>query len=76
MVIIKEVDKQGRMVIPKRWRESHGLKKVVLRVEDDRIMIMPYRPPDITKFFDRIEVDLKSDLGDWKGVKRELHEVR
>jgi AbrB family looped-hinge helix DNA binding protein len=76
MVIIKEVDKQGRMVIPKKWRESHGIKKVMLRVEGDRIMVLPYRPPDITKFFDRVEVDVESDLRNWKAIKRELDEIR
>ncbi len=25
-VIIKEVDKQGRMAIPERWREKHGVR--------------------------------------------------
>jgi hypothetical protein len=28
---------------------------------------------DLTKFFDSIEVDIQSDLPDWKKVKRELY---
>jgi hypothetical protein len=31
---------------------------------------------DLTKFFDSIEVDVKSNLSDWKKVKRELYEIR
>ncbi|GEM_PF-340799 len=76
MVIIKEVDKQGRMVLPKAWRRRHDLKRVVLNVEDDVIVVAPYKPADITKLFDSVEIDLKSDLKDWKSVKRELDEVR
>jgi hypothetical protein len=28
---------------------------------------------DLTKFFDSIEVDIQSDLSEWKKVKRELY---
>jgi hypothetical protein len=31
---------------------------------------------DLTKFFDSIEVDIQSDLSEWKKVKRELYEIR
>jgi hypothetical protein len=31
---------------------------------------------DLTKFFDSIEVDIQSDLSDWKKVKRELYAFR
>ncbi|RLF03953.1 MAG: AbrB/MazE/SpoVT family DNA-binding domain-containing protein, partial [Thermoprotei archaeon] len=32
--------------------------------------------PNLTEFFDSVEVDLKSDLSDWRSVKGELLEVR
>jgi len=32
--------------------------------------------PDLTRFFDSVEVDLKADLADWKAVKGELLEIR
>jgi len=75
--IIKDLDKQGRLVLPKEWREKHVKRgKVVLRVENDEIIIKPYRLADLTEFFDKIEVDIKSDLSEWKSVRRELLEVR
>ncbi|RLF97887.1 MAG: AbrB/MazE/SpoVT family DNA-binding domain-containing protein [Candidatus Wolframiiraptor sp.] len=77
MEIIKELDKQGRLVLPKNWREKYAKKgKVVLKVENDTIIIKPYELVDLTEFFDKIEVDVKSDLSDWNSVRRELLEVR
>ncbi len=77
MEIVKDLDKQGRLVLPKNWREKYVKKgKVVLKIENDTIIIKPYKLVDITEFFDKIEVDVKSDLSDWKSVRRELLEVR
>jgi AbrB family looped-hinge helix DNA binding protein len=73
MWIVKHLDKQGRVVIPKKWRNSH-LKEntVIMKIEDDRIIIEEYKAVDITKYFDSMEVDIESDLEDWDGVKGEL----
>jgi len=77
MEVIKELDRQGRLVLPKEWREKYAKDgRIVLRVEGDKITIRPYKLVDLTKFFDKIEVDLKSDLSDWKSVRRELLEIR
>ncbi len=77
MEVVKIVDKQGRLVLPKEWREKYARRGlVVLRVEGERIIIEPLRLPDLTEFFDSVEVDLKSDLSDWRAVKGELLEVR
>lgn len=75
--MIKRLDKQGRLVLPKNWREKYAKRrKVILKLEDDTIIIKPYELVDLTEFFDKIEVDIKSDLADWKSVRRELFEVR
>ncbi len=75
--IIKNLDKQGRLVLPKKWRDKHARKrKVILKVENDTIVIKPYKLADLTEFFDRIEVDIRSDLSDWKSVRREILEAR
>ena len=73
--IIKQVDEQGRVLIPKKWRDK-CLKKcstVILEMKDDQIVIKCHNPVDITKYFDSIDIDLKSDLDDWDEVKRELY---
>ncbi len=71
--VVKEIDEQGRLVIPKRWR-SKVLKgdKVVLRLKDGSVEITPWERPDLTAFFDRVEVDIQSDLADWHAVRTEL----
>ncbi|RLF19403.1 MAG: AbrB/MazE/SpoVT family DNA-binding domain-containing protein [Thermoprotei archaeon] len=71
--IIKKVDKQGRLVLPKEWRDKYAKNgKVLLRIEGEKIIIRPYKLPSLSQFFDSIEVDIKSDLSDWKSVRREL----
>ncbi len=74
MEIIRELDKQGRFVLPKEWREKYAKSgKVILKIEGNTITIKPYRLVDLTEFFDKIEVDIKSDLSDWKSVRREMY---
>jgi AbrB family looped-hinge helix DNA binding protein len=70
---IKDVDEQGRIIIPKKWR-SKLLKgnKVVMRLKEDSIEITPLRQGDLTRFFDAAVADVKSDLDDWHAVRREL----
>jgi len=75
--IIKDVDKQGRLVLPKNWRKKYVKRgKIVLRIEGDKIIIKPYELTDLTEFFDKVEADIKSDLADWKSVRREILEAR
>ncbi|QUH22575.1 AbrB/MazE/SpoVT family DNA-binding domain-containing protein [Methanobacterium alkalithermotolerans] len=72
--MIKQVDGHGRIVIPKKWRNKH-LKNnsyVVLKIKDGEIILKSHEPVDITKHFNSLEVDLKSDLADWDNIKREL----
>ncbi len=63
--------------MPKEWREKYAKRgKVVLKIENDTTIIKPYELADLTEFFDKIEVDIKSGLSDWKSVRRELLEAR
>ena len=73
MEIVALLDDRGRLVLPRDWRERYARSgTVVLRVEGDRIVVEPLRLPDLTEFFDSVEVDLKSDLGDWESVRGEF----
>ena len=73
-VAIKKLDGQGRIVVPKEWRDKHGGGKVVLSLEEGKITITPLDEVDLTEYFDSIEVDVESDLSDWHAIKRELQE--
>jgi len=74
---IKDIDEQGRIIIPKKWRSKllKG-KRVVMRLKEDSIEITPLRQGDLTRFFDAAVADVKSDLGDWHAVRKELRSGR
>lgn len=75
-VVIKELDGQGRIVIPKKWREKYLKgRRVIMRIRENVIEIMPERLLDLTKFFDSIEVDVRSDLTEWHKVRKELRKT-
>lgn len=77
-VEIKEIDDQGRIVIPKVWRKSKlKTRKVLLKLRrDNSIEIVPFDSLDLTKYFDSAEVDVESPLSDWHSLKRELSKKR
>lgn len=71
--ILKDVDPQGRIVLPAAWRKKHLKgKKVLLRPKGEALEILPQGDVDLTAFFDAGEVDLEADLSDWHGVRRGL----
>ena len=72
-MLIKEVDEQGRIVLPKKWREKYIRdRKVIMRIIGDLIEIAPKRKFSLEDYVDSVEVDVKNDLTDWHKVRREL----
>jgi bifunctional DNA-binding transcriptional regulator/antitoxin component of YhaV-PrlF toxin-antitoxin module len=72
-VEVKTVDDQGRIILPKMWRDRYLKgKKAIVVFNGDIIEIRPFTKPDLTKYFDKVEVNLKSDLSDWHKVRKEL----
>ena len=67
-VEVRRIDPQGRLVLPKSWREKWG-NEVILVELDDRIEIIPRKKPNLSKFFDIIDVDIEG-----VDVERELLE--
>ena len=75
-VEIKNVDDQGRILLPKDWRDKHLKgKKAIIVYKGDTVEIKPFTKSDLTKHFDKVQVDLKSDLSDWHRVRKELKSV-
>jgi AbrB family looped-hinge helix DNA binding protein len=71
--ILKDVDKQGRIVLPAAWRKRNLRgTKVLLRPRDGMIEVVPQEVVDLTAYFDGPRVDVKADLANWKAVRREL----
>ncbi len=65
-LVVKKVDRQGRIVLPKEWRDKWG-DEVVVVVFEDKIEILPRKRPELDRFFDIIEIEVKT-----KDLKREL----
>lgn len=71
--ILKEIDEQGRIVIPAEWRRKYLRgTKVILRNRGEVLEILPHEKVDLTAFFDRAKVEVKASLSDWHAVRREL----
>ncbi|WP_456394642.1 AbrB/MazE/SpoVT family DNA-binding domain-containing protein [Thermococcus sp.] len=58
VVEVKRIDAQGRLVIPKSWRERWG-NEVILVEFEDRIEIIPRKKPRLSRFFDIIDAEVK-----------------
>ncbi len=67
IVEVKRIDSQGRIVLPKEWREKWGNEVILIEFED-MIEILPKRKPKLSQFFDIVEAEVKED------VERELLE--
>jgi len=74
-VLEKNIDPEGRILLPKDWREKYG-KEVLIIESDDCLRIVPKKRKKLTEFFDSIEADVKSDLSDWKSVRKEIYSKR
>ncbi|MBE8539358.1 AbrB/MazE/SpoVT family DNA-binding domain-containing protein [Geoglobus acetivorans] len=61
VVEVKKIDSQGRIVLPKEWRERWGSEVILIEFED-RIEILPKRKPKLSQFFDIIEAEIREDV--------------
>lgn len=70
----RNVDTQGRVSLPAKWRKKHlgDTGRVTITQKGEEIIITPLKSTKISDHFDSVRVDLKSDLGDWNKVKKEL----
>ncbi|BCU71270.1 AbrB/MazE/SpoVT family DNA-binding domain-containing protein [Stygiolobus caldivivus] len=71
-VVIKRVDSQGRVVIPKEWRDKFNTDEFVLVLKEDKIELYP-RVSNLTKLIDSIDVEELP--GDWHELKRKVYRL-
>ncbi len=73
---IKKVDSQGRIVLPKEWRERElkDVDEVIIIEEKGALKIIPKKKIDLTQFFDSLEIDddLVDKLEDWTEFEKEF----
>jgi hypothetical protein len=63
-------------LLPKDWRDRYLKgKKAMLVYKGEVVEVRPFKKSDLTEYFDKVEVDLKSDLSDWHKVRKELRGV-
>lgn len=72
-MVIKDVDEQGRIIIPKKLRKKYKIReKIVIRSGEGKIELIPLEEKELTKYFDVATADIKTDLSDWHKVRKEL----
>jgi len=67
-VLVKRLDSQGRLLLPKELREKLGDEVIIVDL-GDRVELLPRKRVDLTRFFDSVEVE---ELDEWEELKREL----
>ena len=75
-VVVKKIDRQGRLVLPREWR-AQVLKEndeVVLLMSEDSLKIVP-RNIDLSRYVNSIEVDVEN-FADYHALRRELRAKR
>lgn len=72
-MVIKDVDEQGSIVIPKELRKKYKIReKVVIRSGEGKIELIPLEEKELAKYFDVATADIRTDLSDWHKVRKEL----
>lgn len=73
---VKKVDRQGRVVLPAEWRreELGDAEEVFLIRGKGYIKLVPKRRPDITKYFDSVDLGVGS-VEDWEEFEERYYEV-
>jgi len=76
-IVVKEVDPQGRISIPVKWRKGWGTRRLALVRRKDRIEIFALESLPPSELFDSIRISEAGgevDIADTHSVKRALSE--
>jgi len=75
-VAVRELDSQGRVSIPKKWRKDWKSRKLTLIKRGDRIELIPTQPTPPSELFDTIQIPDKVDFTDPHSLKKALQELQ
>ncbi|NOZ77239.1 MAG: AbrB family transcriptional regulator [Euryarchaeota archaeon] len=72
---VKKVDRQGRFVIPSDWRkrEMVDTDEVFLLKKKGFLKIIPKRKISLTKFFDKVDLDVDA-IDNWSEFEKRFYE--
>lgn len=74
-VVVKNVDQQGRILIPIEWRRHWKSSKVVLTRRGAIIEVSPIQPISPSTLFDSIEIGDEVDFTDPHSLRKALMET-
>ncbi len=69
-LIEKTLDPQGRILLPKKWRERYGKNVLIFEVGNE-LLIIPKKNKKLSDL-EEIDINIKSNLADWHAVRKEL----
>ncbi|RLG53484.1 MAG: hypothetical protein DRO00_03875 [Thermoproteota archaeon] len=72
-VILRNLDKMGRITIPSDWRKNWGERVIMVKISDKEILIRPLRKRlKLSDLFDAIEIEVE-DFSDVHKVRGTLY---
>lgn len=73
---IKKMDSQGRLVLPKDWRESETGKSKELYIIKRKgyLKIIPKQRIDLTEKFDKIDLGIEA-IENWKEFEKKIYGI-
>ena len=74
-VEVKKVDSQGRLILPVDWREAEigESRELYVIKRKGYLKLVPKRRVDLTKFFDKVDLGVKS-IGSWSEFEKKISE--
>ena len=69
-ILERRADREGRILLPKKWRERHGNDVIVLQF-DDELRLLPKESKPLAEL-PELNAALTARLTDWRAVKAEL----
>ena len=74
-VEVKKVDAQGRFILPADWREAEigESRELYVIKRKGYLKLVPKRHVDLTKYFDKVDLGVKS-IGSWSEFEKKISE--
>ena len=74
-VEVKKVDAQGRLILPADWRETEigESRELYVIKRKGYLKLIPKRRVDLTKYFDKVDLGVKS-IDSWSEFEKKISE--
>ena len=74
-VEVKKVDSQGRLILPVDWRDAEidESRELYVIKRKGYLKLVPKRRVDLTEYFDKVDLGVKS-IGSWSEFEKKISE--